>query len=56
MRLRALADVLENEKKHKTGTEFETDKETGLVLIKYGYAEEVKEKPARKPARKTTKE
>lgn len=54
MRLLAKADVVENNKKHKAGTEFETDKATGLALIEFGWAAEIKEKqPAKKPAKKT---
>lgn len=41
MRLLAKADILENQKKHKAGTEFETDDATGLVLIEYGWAAEL---------------
>ncbi|MBQ1792607.1 MAG: hypothetical protein II008_20725 [Oscillospiraceae bacterium] len=37
----AKADILENQKKHKAGTEFETDDATGLVLIEYGWAAEL---------------
>lgn len=53
MRLLAKADILENSKRHKAGTAFETDDATGLVLVNYGFAEElaampVKEKPKKK--------
>lgn len=46
----AKADILENGKKHKTGTEFDTDEATGLVLLEYGWAAEIKK--AAKKAKK----
>lgn len=41
MKMLAKADILANNKKFKAGTEFETDKETGLVLLEMGWAVEV---------------
>jgi hypothetical protein len=41
MKMLAKADILENNRKHKAGAEFETDNATGLVLLEYGWAVEV---------------
>lgn len=49
MKLLAKADILENNKKHKAGTKFETDEGTGLVLLEMGWAEKLpEEKPEAK--------
>ena len=50
MTLKAKADILENYKRHKAGEIFETDEETGLVLLEYGWAE--KAEPKKRTRRK----
>jgi hypothetical protein len=48
MKVRARIDIL-TDKRYKAGTEFNTNEETGLVLLKMGWAEKVEEaKPAKK--------
>ena len=42
MKVKALVDIL-TDKRYKAGTEFEVSKETGLVLLKQGWAEELPE-------------
>jgi hypothetical protein len=55
MKLRARVDIL-LEKRYKAGEIVETNEETGLVLIKQAWAEEIVEKkPAAKPAEAETK-
>lgn len=42
MKVKALVDIL-TDKRYKAGTEFDTNEETGLLLIKQGWAEAVEE-------------
>lgn len=55
MKYRANIDVLFNEKRFKAGSEFEADKDTGLILVKMGWAEAVEEKKAPKKTAKSKK-
>lgn len=58
MRLKARIDILADYVRHKAGTEFDATEETGLVLLRMGWAEKVEpeaEKPKAKP-RKQKKE
>lgn len=41
MKLLAREDILANERKIKSGSKFDMDKETALVLIRLGWAVEV---------------
>ena len=52
MKLKALADVLVNSKRYKTGAVFEADATTGELLREMGWAEAVEEKKPEKKAKK----
>jgi len=41
MKVKGLIDILVDNKRYKAGTEFETSEETGLSLLKLGWAEKV---------------
>lgn len=43
MKLRARADILLENKRYKAGEIIETDEATGLLLLKFAWAEEVVE-------------
>lgn len=43
MKLKAKVDILAEGKKFKAGSEFTVSKETGLLLIRFGWAEELPE-------------
>lgn len=47
MKVKALIDIL-TDKRYKAGTEFETNEETGLLLLRLGWAEAVQEVKAPK--------
>jgi len=55
MKVKALVDVLVNYKRYAAGSEFDVDAETGRVLLKNGWATEIKVKKtetAAKPSKK----
>lgn len=52
MKYKALADILVNSKRYKTGATFEADAETGELLEGMGWAEKVETKKPEKKAKK----
>lgn len=53
MKVKALIDILADNKRYEAGSEFETSAETGSVLVEYGWADAVEEvKAPKKTARK----
>jgi hypothetical protein len=54
MQVKALVDILTDGARHKAGTEFATSTETGLLLIRLGWAEELP-KEAKAPKKAASK-
>ena len=54
MQVKALVDILTDGVRHKAGAEFDTSKETGLLLIRLGWAEELP-KEAKAPKKAASK-